>query len=96
MKKVMNKIVNVYGAGFAWVFFMAMAINGGFNNMFSNPVNAVLTIATILAFAASFTSVVISVVQFIKRRPLRRLRNVAEDLIGTYRSVKSRRKEVVS
>lgn len=94
MSKKCENFVRIYGEAFAWVFFVAMALNGGFNSMFNNPVNTVLSVSTILAFAASVICRGSQLVRFIKSRPFRRLRNMWHDVVGTYRAVKAQRKEV--
>ena len=94
MSKRCENFVRIYGEAFAWVFFVAMALNGGFNSMFDNPVNTVLSVSTILAFAASAVWRGSLAIRFIKSRPLKRLHNVWNDVVGTYRAVKAQRKEV--
>lgn len=94
MAKKCEGFVRFYGEVFAWTFFVTMTLNGGFNSMFDNPVNTVLSVSTILAFVASVVWRGSLVIRFIKSRPFRRLRNMWSDVIGTYRAVKAQRKEV--
>ena len=94
MAKKCEGFVRFYGEAFALVFFIAMVLNGGFNSMFDNPVNTVLSVSTILAFAASVIWRGSQLVRFIKSRPFKRLRNMWNDVVGTYRAVKAQRKEV--
>ena len=94
MSKRCENFVRIYGEVFAWTFFVAMTLNGGFNSMFDNPVNTVLSVPTILAFAASVIWRVSQLVRFIKSKPFRRLHNMWSDVVGTYRVVKAQRNEV--
>jgi len=94
MSKRCEGFVRFYGEAFAWTFFVAMSLNGGFNSMFNNPVNTVLSVSTILAFTASVIWRGSQLVRFIKSRPFKRLHNMWSDVVGTYRVVKAQRKEV--